>query len=39
VPGDIVFAVGVGAFALFFVQAFTGSGKSVKTVKLESGLR
>jgi nitric oxide reductase subunit B len=22
VPGDIVFAVGVGAFALFFVKAF-----------------
>jgi nitric oxide reductase subunit B len=25
VPGDIVFAVGVGAFALFFVRAFTAS--------------
>ncbi|MCR6645204.1 MAG: hypothetical protein NVV62_12235 [Terricaulis sp.] len=24
VPGDIVFAIGVGAFALFFVQAFLG---------------
>lgn len=30
VPGDIVFAVGVGAFALFFVQAFGGERKAVR---------
>lgn len=28
VPGDIVFAVGVGAFALFFVKAFLGGRKT-----------
>lgn len=30
VPGDIVFAVGVGAFALFFVQAFLAKQREAK---------
>lgn len=37
VPGDIVFAVGVGAFALFFVRAFWGANKSVTAAGVKSG--
>ncbi|UAL10955.1 nitric-oxide reductase large subunit [Caulobacter segnis] len=30
VPGDVVFAVGVGAFVVFFVQAFLSKGKTTR---------
>jgi len=36
VPGDLVLAVGVGAFALFFLQAFIRSSSRSGAMKLDA---